>query len=70
MLTDTAEKVESVTAAIAPGGFGPAAAGGQADRVVPTEASRAPVMLQDVTKRYGRRRGAVAALDRVSPGRT
>ena len=42
MLTDTAEKVESVTAAVA------------------------PVMLQDVTKRYGRRRGAVAALDRVS----
>jgi putative ABC transport system ATP-binding protein len=42
MLTDTAEKVESVTATVA------------------------PVVLQDVTKRYGRRRGAVAALDRVS----
>jgi hypothetical protein len=46
MLTDTAEKLESVTAV--PG------------------ASSAPVMLEDVTKRYGRRRGAVAALDRVS----
>jgi ABC-type glutathione transport system ATPase component len=42
MLTHTAEKVESVTAAAA------------------------PVVLEDVTKRYGRRRGAVAALDRVS----
>jgi putative ABC transport system ATP-binding protein len=41
MLTHTAEKVESVTAAAA------------------------PVVLEDVTKRYGRR-GAVAALDRVS----
>ena len=42
MLTDTADKVESVTAAAA------------------------PVMLTDVTKRYGRRRGTVPALDRVS----
>jgi putative ABC transport system ATP-binding protein len=29
-------------------------------------AAAAPVVLDDVTKRYGRRRGAVAALDRVS----
>src|SRR5215472_10677606 len=58
MLTDTAEKVESVTATAAPGGFG---------GVVPPGASRAaPVVLTDVTKRYGRRRTAVAALDRVS----
>ena len=31
-----------------------------------TIAAAAPVVLQDVTKRYGRRRNAVAALDRVS----
>ncbi|HEX3752448.1 MAG TPA: ABC transporter ATP-binding protein [Streptosporangiaceae bacterium] len=31
-----------------------------------TPAGAAPVVLDDVTKRYGRRRGAVAALDRVS----
>jgi hypothetical protein len=43
MLTDTAEKIESVTAL------------------------GAPVVLEDVTKRYGRRRAAVPALDRVPP---
>lgn len=32
--------------------------------VAPADA--APVVLDDVTKRYGRRRSAVAALDRVS----
>src|ERR1700749_2761071 len=42
MLTDTADKVESVTAAVP------------------------QVMLEGVTKRYGRRRGAVAALDQIS----
>src|SRR5262249_35538534 len=42
MLTDTAEKVDSVTATLA------------------------PVVLEDVTKRYGRRRRGVPALDRVS----
>jgi len=31
-----------------------------------TSVAAAPVMLDEVTKRYGRRRGAVAALDRVS----
>ena len=31
-----------------------------------TSVAAPPVVLEDVTKRYGRRRGAVAALDRVS----
>ena len=31
-----------------------------------TETAAAPIVLSEVTKRYGRRRGAVAALDRVS----
>ncbi|HET9974008.1 MAG TPA: hypothetical protein VFQ68_37645 [Streptosporangiaceae bacterium] len=34
--------------------------------VVTQETAAAPVVLTEVTKRYGRRRGAVAALDGVS----
>jgi putative ABC transport system ATP-binding protein len=49
--------------------IGPPGGGRQAEGMVNTavrEAISAPVMLNEVTKRYGRRRGAVAALDRVS----
>jgi putative ABC transport system ATP-binding protein len=57
MVIQTAEEIP-VTISVSPGGFG---------GVVPPGASSAtPVVLENVTKRYGRRRGAVAALDRVS----
>ena len=37
-----------------------------AEKVEETRAAGTPVVLEDVTKRYGRRRGVVPALDRVT----
>jgi putative ABC transport system ATP-binding protein len=58
MVSQTAENI-AVTGA-------PSDAAEGLGRVVPPGVSGAPVLLEDLTKRYGRRRSAVAALDGVS----